>query len=335
MPAESVFAMFSFGFMVCYLHVVQTIDARRKTTSGSTPPSLVHLLPWWVGCVACGMLATFTRSNGVVLGAYPLHYAVINVYRELSRHRRKRNTKNTTPNTQNYARKNTVNIAVITVMAIVVALCTALPLAYVDRMGRALYCHTNSSGGDGDRPWCGMHGGSLYTFVQKEYWNQGLFNYWRMDQLPNFALAFPVLFSCGVLFYTYVQQYNTLWNVRVLGCVTEAEEEEEEREEERGTGKGVVVPFVFHCVALSVLCFFAMHVQVATRFILASSPMCYWFWYDVLSGGGGDRGGGEGGGGDEGGRKNRQKWCRRCLVGYIWVFNVVGIVLFSSFYPWT
>ena len=25
----------------------------------------------------------------------------------------------------------------------------------------------------------------------------------------------------------------------------------------------------------------------------------------------------------------------RWLLGYIWVFNVVGIVLFSSFYPWT
>ena len=156
-PAESVFAMFSFGFMVCYLHVVQTIDARRKMTSGPNPPrSIVHLLPWWAGCVACGVLATFTRSNGVVLGAYPLHYAVINVYRELSRHRRKRNISNT-KNTRKTTRKNTVNIAVITVMAIAVALCTALPLVYVDRMGRELYCHTNSSGNAG-RPWCGTHG---------------------------------------------------------------------------------------------------------------------------------------------------------------------------------
>ena len=55
-----------------------------------------------------------------------------------------------------------------------------------------------------ERPWCGSKGGSLYTFVQKEYWNQGLFNYWTLAQIPNFILATPILLTCFLLFYTYI-----------------------------------------------------------------------------------------------------------------------------------
>ena len=122
-----------------------------------------------------------------------------------------------------------------------------------------------------------------------------------------------------------------------------------EEEEDTVGGGGVHVkgiPFVFHCFALSVLCLVFMHVQVSTRFILASSPMPYWYWYDILN---------------KQNNINRIKMMKkeekeeknvlddlelredrflcftysRWLLGYIWVFNVVRIVLFSSFYPWT
>jgi hypothetical protein len=54
------------------------------------------------------------------------------------------------------------------------------------------------------RPWCDKpFGVGIYSFVQEEYWNVGLFNYWTLAQLPNFLLAGPMLFAsaCGVLWY--------------------------------------------------------------------------------------------------------------------------------------
>ncbi len=43
------------------------------------------------------------------------------------------------------------------------------------------------------RPWCGRTVPSVYTFVQSHYWNVGVLRYWQPAQLPNFALASPVL----------------------------------------------------------------------------------------------------------------------------------------------
>eukprot|EP00899_Mesostigma_viride_P024493 jgi/Mesvir1/5228/Mv15356-RA.2 len=43
------------------------------------------------------------------------------------------------------------------------------------------------------RPWCANRVPYLYGFVQSHYWAVGLFNYYRLQQLPNFILAAPVL----------------------------------------------------------------------------------------------------------------------------------------------
>jgi len=53
------------------------------------------------------------------------------------------------------------------------------------------------------RPWCTRMHPSIYSFVQAHYWGLGLFKYYRWEQLPNFALAAPVLaFTwCGVAAY--------------------------------------------------------------------------------------------------------------------------------------
>ena len=51
------------------------------------------------------------------------------------------------------------------------------------------------------RPWCANVPPFVYSFIQKEYWGLGMFAYWRPEQVPNFALAAPVvlLTACGVV----------------------------------------------------------------------------------------------------------------------------------------
>ncbi|KAI7700229.1 hypothetical protein KC353_g16006 [Hortaea werneckii] len=42
------------------------------------------------------------------------------------------------------------------------------------------------------RPWCTALPPSIYSFVQKEYWNVGLFRYWTLNNFSLFLLAAPL-----------------------------------------------------------------------------------------------------------------------------------------------
>ncbi|KAF2860063.1 glycosyltransferase family 76 protein [Piedraia hortae CBS 480.64] len=42
------------------------------------------------------------------------------------------------------------------------------------------------------RPWCSAVPPSIYTFVQREYWDVGFLRYWKLSNLPLFALALPM-----------------------------------------------------------------------------------------------------------------------------------------------
>ncbi|KAJ4413580.1 ER membrane glycoprotein subunit of the GPI transamidase complex-like protein [Neurospora sp. IMI 360204] len=43
------------------------------------------------------------------------------------------------------------------------------------------------------REWCGAVVPSIYTFVQKHYWNVGFLRYWTLPNIPLFLLAAPML----------------------------------------------------------------------------------------------------------------------------------------------
>ena len=92
----------------------------------------------------------------------------------------------------------------IAAKSLVLAALVALPVLYHDQRGVRYHCGDEYVN-DGDRmmrrpSWCRTVEGSggvffsLYAHVQRKHWNVGLFRYFRPRQIPNFALAAPVLY---------------------------------------------------------------------------------------------------------------------------------------------
>ena len=46
--------------------------------------------------------------------------------------------------------------------------------------------------GEPKSPWCHDSVPLAYSYIQKHYWEQGLFNYWEWKHIPHFLLATPV-----------------------------------------------------------------------------------------------------------------------------------------------
>ncbi|KAF7456887.1 GPI mannosyltransferase 2 [Cryptosporidium felis] len=51
------------------------------------------------------------------------------------------------------------------------------------------YCVKNPM----SRPWCHSLIPNIYSFVQNEYWDNGIFNYWRIEKLDKFLLVVPFI----------------------------------------------------------------------------------------------------------------------------------------------
>jgi GPI mannosyltransferase 2 len=157
-------------------------------------------------------------------------------------------------------------------------------------------------------PWCADKWPNVYQYVQDRYWNVGLFRYYQLHQLPNFAIAAPTLLISISGIFVFV------WSLL--------------RRERGPVGLRYVVsdaaPFVVHwffltCIALSVL-----HIQVVTRFMSATPPF-YWFASAVFLSNIGPR-----------------IWLGQpqflvsfgVLVFFL-AFLVIGCLLHTNFYPWT
>jgi len=105
-------------------------------------------------------------------------------------------------------------------------------------------------------PWCTDAIPSVYAYVQKHVWHNGLFAYWKLKQIPNFCLALPVLVV------SWRGGFHWLMEMR------------------RQSVSKIVYdkrsPYMIQLTALATLAFFCFNVQISTRFLSCSCPALMW-----------------------------------------------------------
>jgi len=172
--------------------------------------------------------------------------------------------------------------------AAVAAACVAAPPLVKDVL------HHRARGG-------GAPFSSAYADAQAEGWNVGFLRYWRLRQLPNFALAAPAVGIAAHAFATEARRLartprRRLWADARCGAADAAVV--------RGALAG-------HGLALALVCVFVAHAEIATRLLGASSLPFYWSLAAL-----------------EAARP-------RAVRAYAGLFAVVGPLAHCNFLPWT
>jgi phosphatidylinositol glycan class V len=104
-------------------------------------------------------------------------------------------------------------------------------------------------------PWCDYLIPSIYTHVQRTYWHVGFLSYWTPAQLPNIALALPLLVP--LLFYSASQLSSLLCG------------------KSGGLRPSTTTAHAMHAMILCLTLLTNAHTQIALR-LLPSLPITYW-----------------------------------------------------------
>ena len=129
--------------------------------------------------------------------------------------------------------------------------------------------------------WCSYLLPSAYSYIQRHYWNVGLFQYFHWKQIPNFVLASPIIsfvLHRSWLFFEYHRHYCLRLGLSICDSFNVS------NMHAYGAHRLPKEAFVYvvHAAFLAVFALFCMHVQVATRMIASSTPVIYW-WIAILS----------------------------------------------------
>lgn len=160
--------------------------------------------------------------------------------------------------------------------------------------------------GEADRSWCAdviPNVSAMYMFIQKEYWNVGLFRYYELRQLPNFLLASPMIALSTHSLMSFFSQ-----------ALRRSPTKLDTPPSRVGTS---LAPYYVHWLFLLANALLVVHIQVTTR-LLAACPPLFWHPAAMISVS----------------SKSGTRY-RDLVVGYFLLFTVLGGVLFPTFYPWT
>ncbi|KAF2075775.1 hypothetical protein CYY_002908 [Polysphondylium violaceum] len=322
-------------------------------------------------------LATCTRSNGILMPGFIVFRFYSSYFIEIFKHLFKfagwiLRVKNTTPSppadqsttTTNHQTRSITNLLgwkeLILYPIVIVLQVTIVLVPYIafQFYGYSRYCvggqdiapdaHKN---GVWPRPWCNTEATgalfpNLYSFVQNHYWNQGFFNYYTVQQIPNFLFATPIVVISVFAVYRYLcyfiqngNQMKYLYKLPLNNTLNTADTYNSNAYMLFPTGQNstqliyfytpYLLPFVLYHLFLTLFSVSFMHVQVITRFFM-HSPILFWFcsmfflkYSNKTPPPNPDQ------------RESSNKTKKYLILAYFLFYNILGTVLFTNFYPWT
>lgn len=137
--------------------------------------------------------------------------------------------------------------------------------------------------GSASSPWCNDSLPLSYTYIQSHYWNVGLFKYYKLKQIPNFLLAFPILFVILCHCCSYIKNnvklclrlgikrniFNSTYNNKMAY-------RQRQFSKSFGTNDPAIFVYIVHVLFLAISCMLFIHIQVSTRLLASASPILYW-----------------------------------------------------------
>lgn len=167
----------------------------------------------------------------------------------------------------------------------------------------------------GPAPWCKAVLPNVYSHVQSTYWNVGLFRYWEWAQVPNFALASPILLLLGYGVYRYFSSSTLGQIAQALRPFPSQKHKALPYSDTPLTLQSMplLTPFVVHSAVMGMVLLLASHVQIALRFASPGGLPFVWWSAAALA--------------------HSSPATRRMLTTYLASQYVVSIVLYAGFYP--
>jgi len=198
-----------------------------------------------------------------------------------------------------------VSISIIVLNGSAMLQCILVMSPFLLHLWNGYRQHCASVSNDLRPKWCESEYPNIYAHVQKSFWNIGFLHYFTANQLPNFALAAPIL----VLSVAAAWGYAKLDRVRFIsgGLVSSAVVPK------TGFGATSCAPYVCHWFGLMMITLPSMHVQVMTRMLVPCPPL-YWYAATLFE---------------------HKTWHRSAVLVYFLGYTAAGCLLHSNFLPWT
>ena len=180
---------------------------------------------------------------------------------------------------------------------------TISPLVGFQYYAYSGYCSIDNP----SRPWCFAHIPSIYSFVQKTYWNVGLFNYFTLNQIPNFLFAMPMIIISSTAVFLYFESDHARFIS--LGLT---QSKNKRAKSLKLFYDDQVLPHIYLLSFMLFYNLFIAHVQIITR-VFTFMPVIYWFMAHVIM--------------------NFSIRTQKILLTYIGVYGLLGTCLFALNYP--
>ncbi|XP_013183733.1 GPI mannosyltransferase 2 [Amyelois transitella] len=129
--------------------------------------------------------------------------------------------------------------------------------------------------------WCNYTIPLSYTYIQDHYWNVGYFKYYKLKQIPNFMLAFPILFIIIYHCMSYIKNNFKLClrlglKSNIFGYLNKMPYRPKQYTKGFGANDPTMFVYIVHVMFLTVFCIVFVHIQVSTRLLASASPVLYW-----------------------------------------------------------